>query len=357
MFDASPIPTPPNLAPLPTGTFVLPIGIPQESSTNCLTKPDQLSAWSCDMSGPPIQLSIGLSPGGRGNVASLDPPPDNGNGIQYGVQPPSIDMQSLSLVVDRDYPAFGPAFYFQGMYNKLVVLDDFPAEAKLRKKHANSNPPMNPGDFHHRSEVEPGDSPWFCYWNQTFIEGYIYVGYNSSANYNTPPPPSPPTSCSPTTSSSSAPTSNPASNPPPSSQEESVTTTTLPPAIPSGYQTNWLSHTAPPHLRPRDPPPSGCPPPPDYPPPPVYPRVVKIEERRLPNSPQPYCQEMTISPSGDIVPANNNKGSPIIIYLQETDPTMQEFLSASAGGTGSKRRLLRRDDPPNACHCKWIVGQ
>lgn len=353
MFDASPIPTPSSLAPLPTGTFVLPIGIPQESSPNCLTTPNQLGAWSCDMSdmnGPPIQLSIGLSPGGGGYVASLNPPP---SGIQYGVQPPSINMQSLSLVVDQDHSRLGPAFHFQGMYNKLVVLENFAASAKLRKKHANNKPPMNPDDFRHRFEVKPGDSPWFCYWNQTFIEGYIYVQYNSSDN-NTPPPPPPPTSCSP---SSSAPTSNPETKPP-SSQEESVTSappTTHPPTMPtynpdsppSGYTT--LSY-----LHPRDPPPD-------------YPRVVKIEERRLPNSPQPYCQKMTISPAGGIDLANNNDG-PNFIKLQETDPTMEEFFSTPVGGaaassgsaattvTESKRGLLRRYDPPKACHCQWVVG-
>jgi len=357
MFDASLIPTPSNLAPLPTGTFGLPVGIPQESSPRCLTKANQLGAWSCDMSGQPIQLSIDLSPGGGGNVASLNPLPDNDSGIQYGVQPPSINMQSLSLVVDQDYPAFGPAFHFQGMYNKLVVLENFAAGAKLRKKHANNKPPMNLDDFRHRFEVKPGDFPWFCYWNQTFIEGYIYVQYNSSAYYNTPPP-QPPTSCSSTTPNSSAPTSNPESKPPPPSQEESVTSappTTPPPTTPSYNPNNpnnpigLLSYTTSLYLRPRDPPPPG------YPPPPVYPRVVKIEERRLPNSPKPYCQKM------------NNNGSPTIIYLQETDPTMQEFISAPAEGaaassggaattvTESKRGLLRRDDPPNACHCQWIV--
>ena len=354
MFDASPIPTPPSLAPLPTGTFVLPIGIPQESSPNCLTVSDQLGAWSCDMSdmnGPPIQLSIGLSPGGGGYVASLNPP---SSGIQYGVQPPSINMQSLSLVVDQDYPRLGPAFHFQGMYNKLVVLENFAASAKLRRKHADNKPPMNPDDFRHRFEVKPGDSPWFCYWNQTFIEGNIYVQHNSSDN-NTPPPPPPPTSCPPTTSSSSAPTSNPGTKPP-SSQEESVTSappTTISPSVPP-YNPNPLSSYTSLYLHPRDPPPD-------------YPRVVKIEERRLPNSPQPYCQKMTILPAGGIVPANNNDG-PNVIHLQETDPTMQEFISAPAGGaaassgsaattvTESKRGLLRRVDPPNACHCQWIVG-
>ena len=235
MFDASLIPTPSNLAPLPTGTFSLPIGVPQESNPNCLTVPSQQSAWACDMSGPPIQLTIGPSPGGGGNVASLNPLPGNDNGIQPGVQPPSINMQSLSLVADQDYPRLGPAFHFQGMYNKLVVLNNFTVGAELRKKHANNKPPMNPDDFRHRSDVDPGDSLWFCYWNQTFIEGYIYVQYNSSANDNKPPqpPPQPPTSCSPTTSSSSAPTSNPESKPPPSSQEGSVTSAfpTTPPQV------------------------------------------------------------------------------------------------------------------------------
>lgn len=356
MFDASLIPTPSNLAPLPTGTFALPVGIPQESSPNCLTVANQLSAWSCVMGGPPVKLTIGLSPGGGGKVASLNPIPDDDNGIQYGVQPPTINMQSLSLVIDQDYPALGPAFHFQGMYNKLVVLENFAAANKLRKRHADDRPPMNP-DFRHRFEVKPGDFPWFCYWNQTFIEGYIYVQDNSSAAYFTFPPS---TSCSSTTLDSAASTSNPGSKPSsPSPQEEPTTptpSTTPPPTTPLYTPSDWTAFpTSHPFIRPRDARLQG------------YPRVVKIEERRIPGAPQAYCQKMTLLDSGVVVPAYAN-GNPIIINLQETDPTMQQFMSASAGGaaastkaaattaaTEGKRRLLPRDDPANACHCQWVI--
>ncbi|OCK82201.1 hypothetical protein K432DRAFT_293758 [Lepidopterella palustris CBS 459.81] len=363
MFDATIIPTPSGLPPLPLGTFTLPIGTPQEEDSNCLTVSNQNSAWSCKMSGPPIKLSVFQTPGGGGLDASLDPMLGD-DAVQYGVQTPTFDMQTLSLVLDQDYPHFGPAFHFQGMYNKVVVLENFAAGAGLRARDPGNNKDQDDDDdgsssssnhnFHHRSEVQPGDFPWYCYWNQTFIEGYLYVQDNSSAatdmgssstsGATTSPPSSP---------SSSSPTSKPDT-----SRASIISTSafTYPTTYPSGSFSWPTTHpTSIPYVHRRDPRP------------PAYPRIVKIEERRLPGSPQPYCQKMQVLDNGNLVQAINSIGGAIIINLQETDPSLQQFSAQSAGpasmsgaaatstsATNLKREISPRDDPQNACHCQWI---
>jgi len=85
----------------------------------------------------------------------------------------------------------------------------------------------------------------------------------------------------------------------------------------------------------------------------AYPRIVKVEERRLPGSPQPVCQQMQLLDSRELAPAYDDDNQPIIVKLQESDPSMLQFsqAAASASGAAGKRK---RDDPPDACHCQWM---
>ncbi|KAF2178849.1 hypothetical protein K469DRAFT_325320 [Zopfia rhizophila CBS 207.26] len=376
MFDASPIPTPSALPSLPAGAFALPLGMAQESSPSCLTMANQLSAWSCKMTFVPLLLTVNnsLPNGSPQPMASIQPFTKPDGGIQYGVQPPTLLMQPLQLVIDQDYRAYGPAFHFQGVYDKVVVLtpDEFQAGASLRKwngddsngfanngnnngggGNGNGNGNILNGDggqpgFGHRFQVQPGDTPWYCVWNQTFIEGYIYVIDNSTGASFTGFP-----SAFPTPFGSSIP----------------VEPTGPPPSV-----------TDAPHSRVFN----GEPPPPtptptsfqrrgdgDYPRPPPYPRIVKIEERRLPGAPQPYCQKMLLLDNGVIVPAQDNQGNAVKVQLQENNPSLEEFLlsansprpnpsssslpaSANTSSAGARRDLEKRRDPAGACHCQWM---
>ncbi|KAF2500523.1 hypothetical protein BU16DRAFT_249554 [Lophium mytilinum] len=342
MFDASLIPTPSGLSPLPMGTFALPISVPQEASANCLTVSNQTAAWSCTLSWPALQLVVAPYPSENLPYASLVPMDEDDPKLQYGVQPPSIQMQTLSLVSDQDFPKYGPAFHFQGLYDKVVILkpDQFSTEAALQAR--DDDEP----DFHHRFQVVPGDQPWACYFNQTFIEGYLYVTDNSSAATWTQ-----------SLSSSTCTTTPSAQTPLPSTDAEAVTSVSTPssattPATPS-WSGPWPSQfttypTSIPPFRPRDDGPHLLP----------YPRVVKIEERRIPGSPQPVCQQMRLLDSGLLVPAVNSTGQWILIPLQETDPTMQQFSQAGASAPGASSSpspgVKKRDDPSGACHCQWM---
>lgn len=243
--------------------------------------------------------------------------------VQYGLQSPKLqDNVTMQLVTDLDYKGYGPAWHFSARYDKLVVLspDEFAAGASLKKR-------QDDKPFRHRFQVQPGDNPWFCYWNLTYIEGYIYAQDNSTAatmtNFPTPNPSDP---------------FGPMQTPPPETGTAVTTSTPTP--------------TSPPNRKRQ-----GGPPP--FPRLPPYPRIVKIEERRIPGAPQPYCQKMQLLDNGQMAQATSDNGSPIMVPLQEQDPSLAEYggpppPDPSEASERRRRALRKRRDPSDACHCQWM---
>lgn len=250
--------------------------------------------------------------------------------ILYGLQPPNLALQPMQLVLDLDYKAYGPAFHFQARYDKLVILR--PDEL---------SPSMGPNkradSFRQRFQVKPGDLPWYCFWNSTYIEGYIFAEDNSTA-----------------ASLTSMPTQAPSGSISASYDLAGFPITTAGIAAAGSATVNSASvvaTSAPVSKRDAT---SDASAPPRMPP---YPRIVKIEERRLPNSPQPYCQQMILLDDGKITPATSPNDVPKKIWLQESDPSYDEYVAAQATSTSNNRRdgsLQPRSDPSDACHCQWM---
>jgi hypothetical protein len=274
------------------------------------------------------------------------------NSVLYGLQTPLLDTKPMELVLDLDYKAYGPAFHFSARYDKLVVLP--PTELSfgsgLSKRQEEK--------YRQRFQVQPSDTPWYCYWNSTYIEGYIYSDDNSTAASFTSFP-------------TQWPTPTPTPTPTPESTDDGAVNVAV--AVPtsssgssSSTQTTTTSQTASPvnlaapaPVRARDSA-SDASSPPRMPP---YPRIVKIEERRLPDSPQPYCQQMLMLDNGEITSAPSPNDSPIRIWLQESDPSYEEYFAAQPSQAitfdrKSKREgtvdIQRRLDPSDACHCQWM---
>jgi hypothetical protein len=336
LFDATPIPTPSGLGLLPTGAFSLPLGIPQESNPGCLTQANQYSAWSCKLTFAPLVVTINNTQTNDGpmqlaSMKSGSQVPDGA--ILYGLQTPDLALQPMQLVLDLDYKAYGPAYHFQARYDKLVILrpEELSANAGLSQRQDDKN-------FRQRFQVKPGDLPWYCFWNNTYIEGYIYVEDNSTAALFTVFPTQAPSGL-------------------PSASYDTAgflaaATTGIPSTVSLPTSPTGATPTPSPVAR-RDAQ-SDAAAPPRMPP---YPRIVKIEERRLPNSPQPYCQQMVLLDNGKIAPATNSNDAPKRIWLQESDPTYEEYFAAQATSTSNTRRdtdLQRRSDPSDACHCQWM---
>lgn len=109
-----------------------------------------------------------------------------------------------------------------------------------------------------------------------------------------------------------------------------------------------------------------------------YPRIVKIEERRLPDTPSPYCQRMHLLENGVLAPYVRPSDNALEIrYLPEISPSLAEFHKTDDIEDGDKKdtsspekdarnaalaralkrraaTLAARGDPPDACHCQWM---
>lgn len=256
--------------------------------------------------------------------------------IQYGAQTPQLDLQPMQLVLDLDYKIYGPAYHFSTRYDKLVILrpEELSAGSSVKKRQLTDDMPSR-----QRFTVQPGDYPWYCYWNHTYIEGYIYAEDNSTAASFAALPTMWPTNSPSSTVPDSAAVA--AATPPPTSGTTSYPTAggevvATPASVARRDAAADAAASA-----------SRIPP---------YPRIVKIEERRLPDSPQPYCQRMVLLDNGKIAPAPNGDNPVLSLWLQEQDPSYAEYFAATTTSQGKRDTVTvaRRDDPPDSCHCQWM---
>ncbi|KAK8195092.1 uncharacterized protein BKA78DRAFT_100073 [Phyllosticta capitalensis] len=343
-IDATPIATPTNLPALPLGKFALPIRSPDVSSNECLSISDQNDAWSCDMEGAPIEINV-ETPGTKGLAAWMNPL-RNASGVNYGTQVPKISPILLDLVEDLDSPSDGPAWHFQTLYDKMVILrpEDLNANSgsNNNKVKRQSSPPWSTGNFQmppgflHRGQVAAGETPWLCIWNQTFLETFFYVERNSTAAQAgaiTTPTPSA-TSPTATTGYSSPTTSGPSTT---TIYETSPTVTAYHKRGAVGSTTSPSSAVAT-----SDPDNLTC-----------YPRLVKIEERRMVTNTAPYCQKMQLLDDGQLVIWRDSNGDMVTIELSENEDNEGH---SSGGGSGSRRSLIKRNNDGTSCHCQWTYS-
>ncbi len=274
-----------------------------------------------------------------GPMVSLNYPAAPNAPIQYGAQPPQLNHPSpLALMENRDDPTRGPAYFFVQVYNKTVILreDDLPGgyppskRSLLERWFFNEEAADKPTRLHERDDstwesgsiAQPTDKPWYCFWNGTILEGFIFItqSVNTSASETTVPP-------------SAAATSEAYSqrmNQPPGKRQ----------ASPSPLQ---------------------------------YPKMIKIEERRPQNNyVQPYCQQMQILNTGQPGPLRSPiTNELIIVNLTESEPPFQQQAQEVPGGEGgpsgpwdsaptaggqARRRSHTKRQSLNPCQCEWTSG-
>ncbi|KAK3292739.1 uncharacterized protein B0H64DRAFT_419921 [Chaetomium fimeti] len=369
-YDATPIPTPPDLQPLATGTFGLPL-LTNRISNTCFQNPTLSQAWSCRLVISNLMTLTVLKEKGDYR-ASLDPNRSSTmtNGVyHYGEQPPSIQEPfKLELVEDKFEPSRGPAWFKMASYNKTVILpevwlgssgDDL--DVRKRARHAAS---IGAGisNFKRKGLAQPGDRPWVCSWPGTYLELFIYAQQNSSFSTWTKPPSMSESSAASTSSTTPPPTSRPApvdeSEPPP---EDSFPPYTEPRA---GDANNQNRPSYPPQNFGRSPDPTSTPPPTETKPaatgsatesstatssgpygpidtghgfaslPPPYPRVIKLQERRIStqDTPRARCTQVEIQgPGQEARPVRGPGGKPVVVEIEESDPFMPPGPPAATG--------------------------
>ena len=371
--------------PPATGTYALPLGTAQATQAACLTVFDQEPAWTCDLAGDAeIQIVITTPTGSDQPGAYLQVEIEDDPILAYGSQRSSMvtNFSPFLLVVDNDAPEDGVAYYFQQQYDKLALLPEDAINTTSGKiKRDVTHVALTPNQY-----AMPSDRPWLCYWNNTFIEGFIYpskkavVGPSISTDYPTPTPTSAHTTAPPGTqyqsSTSSKPQTTPWSITGVAPGDYVTTTVTMPTTTctytgPASSFPAWMEQHYPgwydqdgqawppgPHPTKRD---LGS-----YwgeydalhfedDDPAEYPYLVKLEERRVPGTARPYCNQIVILNNYKWGPATDGNNNQISIALMEQDPPYQRYINN--GDVGKKRRLRKRAVVPGECHCQWHSGE
>lgn len=275
------------------------------------------------------------------SVVSLTYPQPPNAPIRYGAQPPQLSGDAaLRIYKDEDASNDGPAYVFWQQYNKTVIVhnSDLPGglagskRSFFRRWFSSEEGPEDLTDLFERdttdvdsqwptnSIAKPADKPWYCFWPDTILEGFIYVSQNADQS-----------SGGSATSASAAATSS------------------VPSASPGVRQ----KRQAPASLQ-------------------TYPKLVKIEERRNPHSDmQPYCQQMQILNTNQPGPLRDPVTQQLIqIQLSETEPMVQHQINqyqgpsggpptnaASPTGYSGRRRAVDKRGPTGAgplCQCEWM---
>jgi hypothetical protein len=250
--------------------------------------------------------------------------------------PPVITpAQVMSLVTDSEDPERGPAWFFQIPYNKVVILE----EDNLAMSHSKRDvdPPSSSAGSMRKGVAQPGEKPWFCFWNGTLLETFIYVNETSSG-----------ASQSSSTTLSSAPSktatamSSYASGlfSATSTYAYSVSTSNVQPL--SSYSSGSSPRSSDPQFLNQ------------------YPKVLKVEERRVPRGAQaipPYCVQHLILDDGSAVQYVNSTGQPVTIYLNETEPSIMSRSERDIFGSLEERDVkLSERDTTNSCGCIWLLS-
>lgn len=182
-FDASPLTSvPTGLPTLPTGTYALPLGAPSTAAKSCLVNTAQSDAWACNIPMAAYTISTsgiqGTSQLSNNKVDFAIANTSFPGWYAYGTQPPVLgSSQVLNLVSDIQDPGKGPAWFFELPYNKVVIVeeDTFTSSGTKRDLEDRDTAGRPASSFMRKNIAQIGDKPWFCYWNGTLLEAFIYV--------------------------------------------------------------------------------------------------------------------------------------------------------------------------------------
>lgn len=362
-YDASIISTPTSTVPLPTGTWALDLGPAQQPQSQCLTIAQQRTAWDCHLAyGNEVMIHVQTPHDGPQSGAYLSwfgNPYENG--LTYGSQ--TIQMNTsfspFIWVHDVDEKDNAPALYFKTSYDKVVILPEHALDIsskKIKRDDNDDGPPSYEGQT-----AGVGSTPWYCFWNDTLLEGFIYP----NKQIRRLPSSVPPTSSFSTPAWASTITASPS---------QTITTTltmSTTTAIYTGAASafpKWLhdkypnfnmtTYTQPPDRRKRDIKD------PDYADEDipdnvfglkVYPYQVKLEERRLPGSPLPYCIQYQVLANGMTNWIPGPEGQQVVIQLSEKNPPFRPVYYPEPPSHGRSRRR-KRNESPESCHCQWMSG-
>ena len=280
--------TPTNLKTVPTGRYMVP-SVLHNSSQFCVSDQDYKSAWKCMDRPNDFKISMG-GPDGHHSIVFSDAAPTAS--FSYGAQPPFLakPTQSLSMAIDTSESSMGPALFFFSLFDKLVIVpeDELSSSISKRQIEDNYSPPSSRFLDRKQKTPKPNDRPWFCWWNNTMMEFFMYINESTTD-----------------TGSRTA------------SIDSDMTAATASPHALSKRAEQWSD----------------------------YPRKIKIEERRD-YSPaiDPYCQQMHIMPDGSLQEIHSSS-----FKIKEIEPTPTATSVNTAMGAGPTYTATAQWGSP--CYC------
>lgn len=283
------------------------------------------------------------------------------------------------VMKDKDDPSKGPAYFFQHSFDKIVILRDSEFHPGMLERSLTDAGEINDygvlderddegehesylvleeredeGEYENyfvleeradanetdlRPFAKPTDKPWFCFWNGTILEAFIFVTHDSNTTLPDAPAADPSVTSS-TTQTGSSPSDIPAPPDAPvtsSGNDDKYSFGSYPTSVPT-TSTAWH------HKRQDTSPPN-------------YPKVVKLEERRnTQNGPPPYCQRMQIMNDGTPSPLPDSSGKPIIYNLTETEPVDGHYKKRRSWFEILSTMVKRDTSTKGECQCQWIIS-
>ncbi|OJJ85681.1 uncharacterized protein ASPGLDRAFT_123392 [Aspergillus glaucus CBS 516.65] len=293
--DATPISTiPARLKSIPTGSYIIPADLRNQSKF-CISDPDYRMAWSCQSQGGiPIEVDGNSSR----HTVTFPSQPFDPSSMSYGAQAPLLNdqTQSLSYVMDTSDYSMGPALFFYALFDKLVVLpqDTFSSSSvssSSSSKRSISESDILASSLSRKQATQTGEKPWFCWWNATVLEFFLYVNETSRESHYS------------------------------STATLTYDTATETPSYGATTQSSDL---------------------------PSYPRRIKIGEKRdYPEARAPYCQQMEVLGSGDV-----RTYSPATIQVHEVEPTPTTTLKGDGSAT---QTYTAKAEYESACYCASLT--
>lgn len=367
LIDALPYPSAtPDVSPLSVGSWLVFVNYPAVTTNSCVATDAHEITWQCSPKSM-LNLTVTQRPSGDQFVSFTAEYLEKNNApLRYGAQAPRMrGPASVSLMQDATEMESGPAWFFQQLFDKLVILKAsdvspsfFPSTNK-RLKPNNSRRDQDteaeigwlsgvsldedlPDDVEtyleergslsldvnfedlaargaqqKQDQVLTGDHLWYCFWNKTIIEGFIYANL-------TPPP-----------------------NSADLSVVQSIASSTLVSDAPLSAATALASSDSWPST-----PPMYQGPPRDRPMPTLFPYLLKLEERRGSNMPQPTCQKMVANADGSITPAAEDDG-PTFFTVTEQQIVPQKSLRLPGASNSKRWSPPQYKDLDRSCKCIW----
>ncbi|KAJ9316862.1 hypothetical protein DTO271D3_2995 [Paecilomyces variotii] len=290
-MDATPLATvPANLLPLPTGKFQIPASVKNQSKF-CMPSSSFWPTWGCMSQG-----SLEVEVDGKVSQSSItfQEEPISGT-FTYGAQAPvfSNPVFPLHLMLDKEDTQLGPALFFNTQFDKLVIVDEntFPTPTAASKRSV-AGAELLAAQWSRKTVASAGDKPWFCWWNGTAMEFFMYLNQTTqdAASDATSLVSTPTTTASPTNSGKAK------------------------------LKRDYVGD---------------------------YPRRIKIEEKRdSPNAQQPYCVQMQVLDDGEVSgPINQFQ-----IAIDEVEPAQTTTIAvkrdAAASSTSSAQGSYQ-----STCYC------